>query len=379
MKSVLIFVLVVLTFSLWAEDKTWQTKMNELSSAMSDAIPFLYPDPGKDPKGLGEKIKNIYEISKTLDVGFDHAQKVKDMDPALPYLAAMLKGDIERAYTSFQEGHVDYAKQVIRSTTSYCIACHTRTKSGAEFPLLAAYAKPLQSASWITRIEFMAASRQFDSVLSEVIGKLQATGTPGVSALDLERGAKIALSVAVRVKKDPDKAIFLARAMDKSASASFSMKEGAKVWEADIRTWQKDKAKKYVTDQEMLTAARQLIDKAQNPGPGVGFHDEVKYLRATVLMHDLMKQFPQSPSLAEALYRIGQSYSALQDLGVWSLHDMYFQACIDKSPNTEISEKCFKEYERSMVLGYSGSSGTHIPTTVKRHLEQLKKKATWVK
>ncbi len=370
----LLAVLLIGTVAAGAEGKTWQGKMRDLSNALSEAIPFLYPDPSQDVKGLNEKVKKIYEISKGLDVKFDHAQKVKDFDPALPYLAGMLKQDIERAYLSMQDGNPEYAKAVIRSSTAYCIACHTRTKEGVEYPLLSAFAQPLKKASWITRIEFMAASRQFDAVLVNVMGELAASGNPGISPMDLERGSRIALSVAVRVKKDREKAQFLARAIEKSPTATFSMKEGAKVWKADISEWQKDKTK-YATDEDLIKAARALVTKARRGSSPLGGHDEVKYLRATVLLHDLLRQYPLSEFVGESLYLIGQSYDSLQDLGTWSLQDVYFLACIDQVPHTKMSDQCYKEYERSITLGYSGSSGVHVPKQVKKHLETLKLKA----
>lgn len=364
-----------LALPVYAEEKSWRAKMNELSVAMSEAITYLFPDPNRDVKGLGEKIKKIHEITNGLDVMSDHVRKAKDFDPALPYLAAMFKEDIERADAAMQEGNVDYAKAVLRSSTAYCIACHTRTKGGAEFPLIAAYADPLKTASWINKIEFMTASRQFDSVLSQVTTALTSEAKPGVNALDLERATRLALSVAVRVKNDPAKARALARAVTRSPIASFSLKEGAKVWEDDIRLWEKERSKKYGKDVDLLNAAKALVDQALKSKDPIGGHDEVKYLRASMLMHDLLKNFPDSKLHGEALYVIGMSYRTIQDLGVWSLHDKYFQACIDAQPHSTLAERCFKEYETSVVLGYSGSSGVHVPGSIKRHLERLSQKA----
>lgn len=364
---------LIWTTCIHAEEKSWQAKMSELSQALGDAIPFLYPDPTRDVKSLNEKITRIYELSQKLDIGYDHIQKVKDADPALPYLAGQMKQDIERAYLSVQDGHAEYAKAVIRSSTAYCVACHTRTKSGTEFPLMKAFAEPLKKASWITKIEFLAASRQFDAVMSEVMGKLSQPLTPGLSALDLERATRMALSIAVRVKKSPTKASFLAEAVTKSSSATVAMKQSAEVWKKDIAAWQKDRSK-FESDEDLLKAARTLVEPATSQDP-LGGHAEVKYLRATVLMHELLKTYPKSVNIAEALYIIGVSYRALQDLGLWSLQDMYFMACIDQAPHTKLSQTCYKEYESSVTLGYSGSSGIHIPKAVRTHLDKLKEKA----
>ncbi|NJM09967.1 MAG: hypothetical protein HC883_03500 [Bdellovibrionaceae bacterium] len=54
---------------------------------------------------------------------------------------------------------------------------------------------------------------------------------------------------------------------------------------------------------------------------------------------------------------------------------MYYTACIEKVPHSGLAEQCFKAYEESITLGYSGSSGTHIPSAVRKHLNNLKEKA----
>lgn len=346
--------------------------MQELAAALGDAVPFLYPDPSQDSKALTKKMKRIYEITKQIDGKFSHAGEIPDSDPALPYIANLLKGDIERAYQGLQDGHTDYAKSVVRSSVAYCIACHTRTQAGVQFPLLSAFNESMKKASWIERIEFESATRQFDPAIAEVMKQLDSPSVTGISPLDLERASRIALSIAVRVKQDPDRAKFLAASVAKSPSATVYMKEGAKQWLKDISEWQNAKNQKYENDKDLIEAARGLIASQKADETAITSHSEVKFLRASVLMHDLLRRFPQSPYTAEALYNIGLSYEPLQGLGLWSLHEMYFLACIEKVPHSKIAEQCFKEYDRSITLGYTGSSGVNVPRAIRTHLKRLK-------
>lgn len=192
--------------------------------------------------------------------------------------------------------------------------------------------------------------------------------------MDLERGSRVALAIAVRVKKDPDRAAFLTDAILHSPNATVAMKTSARAWEKDIRQWQSEKNPSYSSDKDLLTAARKLIG---TPGSATAGDDDsaVKYLRASVLMHDLLREYPKSENTAEALYITGLSYEPLRELGLWSLHEMYFLACIDKAPHTKLSEQCYERYNDSVTLGFTGSSGTHIPAAVKKHLESVKQRA----
>jgi hypothetical protein len=355
--------------------KAWRAKMQDLAIALSETVPFLYPDPTSDGKQLTEKVKRIKDITSQLDGKLFHSMAMSDNDPALPYIAGLLKRDIDLAYLSLQEGHTDYAKSVVRNSIAYCIACHTRTKTGVQFPLLSAFDGPLKKASWIDKIEFQSGTRQFDSVLTEVMQKLDSPGNLGISTMDLERASRIALSIAVRVKQDPARAKFLAAAVVKSASATEFMKERAKAWSKDIGEWQDQKSRTYDSDGSLITAARSLIYRDENTDAPMSANSEVRYLRASVLMHDLLRRYPKSPYTAEAFYIIGRSYDSLGDIGLWSLHEMYFTACIDKAPHTKLAEQCFERYADSITLGFTGSRGTNIPRAVRKHLDALKETA----
>jgi hypothetical protein len=375
MKWTILFACVLtVTFADAEAPQAWRNKMGQLANALAEAIPYLYPSPDQDPKMLAEKVRRIYEITKTLDGKLDHAQ-LPDSDPALPYIAGLLKDDIERASESLKEGHTEYAKGVVRSSVAYCIACHTRTKGGAEFPLLKAFNEPLKRGSWIERIEMQAATRQFEPVISEVMAQLEKKDSKAMSSLDLERAARIALSVAVRAKQDPERARALAQAVLKSPSSTYTMKESAAVWLKDISAWQNEKDKKFASDKEALEAARKLVQAGQNAELPIGVHAEVKFLRASVMMHDLLKKPLSDEQSAEALYIIGLSYDALRELGLWSLHEMYYLTCIKNAPHTVQAERCYARYDESVTMGYTGSSGIHIPKEVRDHLARTKKLA----
>jgi hypothetical protein len=116
-----------------------------------------------------------------------------------------------------------------------------------------------------------------------------------------------------------------------------------------------------------------LIAKAKK-SPSQG-HDEVYYLRATSILHEFLRKYPESREMPEALYLIGESYTPLQELGLWNLQEKYFQACIKEAPHTELAEKCYKRFEESVIFGFTGSSGTHLPPGLKRQLKLLKSTA----
>lgn len=374
------FVFLLLGRSVHAEKvvpKSWREQMGELSQALKDIGPDLFSK-SKTPgsKAFKAKAKKLYDISKAIDPDTSHGAQVPDQDPTLPYLSSLFREDMGRAYRSLQAGHIDYAKGVIRSSVSYCIACHTRSNSGAQFPLLSSFSSQLSTASWVDRISFQAASRQFDPVYNEVVRQLKGRQEKQVTAMDLEKGVQIALAITVRVKQSPEQAMTLAKSVFNSPLMNDFMKKKAQLWIKDIGDWQREGPRTYEKDADYLAQATQLVgildaksEAAWKPG------SEVKYLRASMLMHQMLGKYPNSPLAAEALYLTGLSYDVLQDLGIWSIHEMYYQACIEKKPHSELAERCYERYKESVIFGYSGSAGTFVPDIVQIHLKQLQRMA----
>lgn len=345
--------------------EAWRDTMKQIAKALGETVPYLFSSPVTDQKKLAEKVHNLTEITKKINLKDIHSVKYPDDDPALPYIADMFRSYLVRAENALQSGHVEYAQGVLKSSMNYCLACHTRHEAGTQFPLLDAFKEPLKKASWIERIEIEAATRQYDPVLAAVMAQLKEPNVPNMSSLDLERGARIALSILVRIKKDPVRSQLLAKAMEDSNKSTVSMKEAARQWQKDIREWQKDGGNK----EAGLKEAKRLIGSSREQ------NSEVRNLRATVVLHDFMQTKPDDKSTAEALSLLGQSYRNLGEIGLWNIHELYFAACIDKVPHSALAESCFRDYEESVILGYSGSSGVHLPKAVRDQLSGLRAKA----
>jgi hypothetical protein len=357
----------------------WNQKMSEMMAALSDVAPTLFSTDQADEK-MGEafkvKLKKIVDLSRQIDQSQGHlVSRAPDDDPALLQLSRLFRQDMERAQESLDAGQVEYSRSVLKSSISYCIACHTRSQGGAQFPLIGVFSKAMEKASWLERLSLKAATRQFDEALADTMRAVE-TPTPSTfKPYDIERATKIGLMIAVRVKDSPERAMLLAEAVAKSKEVSDSLRQNAKTWIKDIHQWQKTKDKSYKTDRDMMTAAREILGRIDDQEGVRTDGAEIRHLRASNLMYSLLRQFPQSKFNAEALYLIGNSYDALGDLGYWNLGETYFQACIHKAPHSELAERCYGRYENSVTLGYTGSRGTVIPGLVKRQLLEIKDQA----
>lgn len=346
-----------------------KSKMQGIAGALSDLVPDLFAKDGPDKKVFAEKVSRLNDQVADLEVPFDHSPKGVKGDPALKFLAGLFKENVNRAFQSAKDGNVEYSKYVLRSTTAYCIACHTRGKTGADFPLIKSFSAALKDAPWASRMEFYSATRQFGPAMSEVNSHL-ARGD-----FD-ERAIRVALAITIRVKRDPDQAKKLVLKIQNAKGVPEALKKRSQFWLRDIEAWRKESRRSYESDSELMTAARALMERAEEENGRSSGQNDIKFLRATLFTHDLFDRFPDSELVPEALALTGEAYESLMDFGVWNLHQLYYLACIDKAPHTPTAEGCFKKYETSVTLEYAGSRGLEIPSSVKKYMQKLKETAS---
>jgi hypothetical protein len=350
----------------------WRANMANLLGALTDLVPEMMTEDKDSDARFKEKSKQLVAAAAKIDLSKPHGAKAPDADPALKFLSKLFFQDMKRMGEVVDEGQISYAKSLARQSVSYCITCHTRNSAGSEFPLMKAFEGTLKNVSQVQRLSIYAATRQYDAAFNEAMGFFR---DDQVHSGDQNRIATIGLMVAVRAKNSPERALLLAEQIQRSPVANDFLKTKAAQWVSDLRAWQKDFSKPLKSDDKLIEAARAMM-KSESDVSGVkNLGSEVRHLRASTLMHSLLADYPNSKHTAEALFLIGNSYDVMGDLGYFSLGEVYFEACIDKSPHTDISRICFSRYKDSVVFGYSGSSGIHIPGAIQRHLNELETKA----
>lgn len=356
---------------------SWQAKMAEINQLLSELAPFIYDETAfNDPKNR-EKIAGLTNKLASGAHTIDQMKKkgasasAPDEDPALKFLSRDFDDAITRANQSFSEGHLAYSRSLLRTTVSYCISCHTRTSTHSTQPLIDMN-NLFANAGSAERIKYYAATRQFERVSEE----FKKTSEAKTEANDYEAAARVALSVAIRVQKDLDRAIQIAKLISENKNTSEATKADAKVWLKELDLWKKDAAGEPKDANSLLAAARELVIRGQilreEPGDSRG---DIAFLKGSSYLHELLKKKPNKAQTADALYYIGVCYEALRDLGFWSLHEGYYEACINEAPGTTRAVACYERLSDSIVAGYTGTRGTDLPAEVQRHLNSLKKKA----
>lgn len=353
----------------------WSGKMQDLSQALNKLLPLVSDTKAFNNPSNEVAIRDAASRLKKLSHQVRSSEKPA-ADPAYESIARMLDEDLARAVSALATGNRDYARLTIRESIGYCIQCHTQTASGPNFPKLELSFDP-SSLSPLGRGDFFAATRQFDRALSAYQEGVKDSAYAKRDVFGWERAVKSALAIAVRYKQNPAEAQKIARAVQTNKSAPESLKIAAKSWSKSLTEWSKQVASK--NQDPTLVLAQKLIDQA-DARQDLTDPQDVSYLRASALLHQWLSDNPAKPGQpnlerAKALWLAGRSAEASRELNFWTLHERYYELCIDDAPKTETAKSCYKLLSDSVITGYTGSSGTNLPADEERRLARLKAKA----
>lgn len=355
---------------------TWHEKMQALSKALSRLLPLVSSRPKFNKPENGPAIEDDTRQLRTLAHSLKTTSK-PNADPALQAMTQVFADDLDRALEGLRGGNRDYARQILKDTTSYCIQCHTQTNNGPDFPRLA-LAINTNELSSLEQAEFFAATRQFTPALEAYERVLNDPSLAKTDPFAWEQAARSALAITVRVKNDPKETSNLLSQIEAHPTLPETTRKAVKSWKKAVRDWSKEPKVTTYTESAALKKAESLLRIAQKSQEFPLDHSEdIQYFRASSLMHDLLGTEDRSPEVsAKALYLAGVASEATRDMNFWTLHETYYEQCIRTLPHTPQAETCFERLNDSVTLGYSGSSGTQIPADVRRRLSLMKSLAS---
>lgn len=297
------------------------------------------------------------------------AKDAPDQDQSLQIIGGLFAQETQRTAKLLSLGYRSYARDRLRATLGYCMACHTRAP-GMSVPGLPndpriASLRPLERAS------YYASTRQFDRAL-DAYEKVVTGPEASVNPFDRERAARSALAIAVRVRQDPDRSLQVVQAYMGTPKLPEFMREIASQWKGSIEQWKKEPPRRELTDDGLYAEATRLLsDARQMQKSPTDRNAEVLYLRASDVVHELLQRGAKGPRAAQALLMAGMSYDVLDGLHVWELQEPYYLACVRTAPHSEIAQQCYRRYEESVLLGFTGSAGTNLPDDIRRQLEAV--------
>lgn len=311
----------------------------------------------------------IISLLKKLSSNFHGIDSIPSKYRDLPGFEANLKlvgQTLDDATYRLKEGKGSYAFWRLRGLSSNCTTCHTTYNVTAQFHDDGLDLKGLND---LERAEFLMASRQYDQAETAIDRALRQSSLE----IDKLKLLRYLLVITTRIRPDPkSSAEKLRRTLDSIDLSGIDRNE-LESWIMGLEEWSKDNARELGS----LVAVEALLKEgADFNKPAESSASAVKLLRATGALHALLAdpKFPLSER-SQALYLLGFAYSKLPFFFVDELPEFYLQRSIEESPGSASAQKAYKLYKELVTLGFTGSSGTHIPADISLRLRELYEKA----
>ncbi len=365
-------------------NQEWKIRMQNMLSDVLTLFPYAFDDTKIiDPASASKLKMSMKSLAKHSSELKKHTAKFTQedglkIDPSFPFIAEAFEREIKSAEYAFRSENSfnPQAQNYLRAAISKCILCHTQSEIGPEIKL-DQFKKHFATLSSSDKFLALAATRQFDEAMDEFAKTLRESKIVKTDQFKIDRDSKAALAIAVRVKKDPKRALSLINEIAESGSVSQTLLKDLKGWKKAVLAWQAETPMELNSDEELFSMAKGLIDSSRRKERSLDDYENasVSLLRASSYLHTLLSSYPNSLLRAKSYILLASTYDLLPGFNLWEIPDEYLGACIKENPHSEIGEKCFQDYKELVVLGYSGSSGIHIPTDVRKHLEKMKELA----
>ena len=99
----------------------------------------------------------------------------------------------------------------------------------------------------------------------------------------------------------------------------------------------------------------------------------VYFALASGLLHRFVNETSNpKPALAEAYYLLGVAESYMPRTSWISETDFYLETAVRLAPAAPFGRQAFLFLEEYLIMGYTGSSGLHLPSEIQQRLDELR-------
>lgn len=330
----------------------WVARMDGLAAVLTT---LLTDASNKDLDGEGRaRLKRDVATLRELAHGLTMMRSTPDSDPTIPLLLHELDAAIDEVARARDDRLGDAALAVAWT----CMGCHTRADLGTPRPI-AALAPVDKKLPPDVRGTVLAATRRFAEARATFRQAAFDENLARNEPTRWERSVKGAILLDLRINHDAKGALDVVEQVIHTPG-------GEAVW-AEASAWRKVLVPMARSDKPwprtlpaLEAEAQRLVAEAEARGP-TDAGSEILYLRATAVVHELLMRNPPKQLRPQALAWLGQSYRALKDLDIWSLHLIYDAACVEAAPHSVLAAECYARWLEGARSEFSGNGGGALP------------------
>ena len=351
----------------------WTAGMRRMASTLENLMPYAFSrEEFSNPRNERKVNHLIRSFAKNVKGVPRHAgEKLLGEDPIVKFAIDRLQTNANEAELAYQEGHVEFARNVLRQSMGLCFSCHTASEFGPQNRFSRIKLTSNFRIYPTERVNFYVATRQFNRAIDVLESVLKTPGQMMDDPHEQLQALRQYLALEVRVKKNPARAASLVESFLTQKNLPYFVASDAETWLQSLRRWQREKPSE--DSRTLFARARGLVQKGRELQAGDSYEGGyVDFLRASALLHESLRTSKNPMQKAKIYQLLGSSYNILANSGTWDLPEFYFEACVRSAPKTIIAKVCYRDFERAVVLGYSGSAGIFVPKEEQARMNELR-------
>jgi hypothetical protein len=357
--------------------KTEKQVMNEVAKSFVKLIPYMSDVTKFKEKESEKEIKDRLQFILNAFKTSGHVDKFKKTEFKATY--NVMVEHLDETIESFDTNHKVFAYKKLKATGQLCMSCHNMVKGGKKgFVKDIGKVKSDDFANKYDYAEFLYLTKDYrkadrnyrkwtEFVTSKVTSKNSlADDIVFKSAIKV---MTINLAVYFTPKKGRD---FLNRTLQIN-SLTPSLKSEFRAWNDALIPWMNWKRPSTISKTYLYDFIKKHLEPLEKDGEIMVNSEVLPTLLITKgLMDKYLQNSSRDESVAVAMYWKSVAERLVGFSYFFSLADMQLKSCIKDYPKSKIAKKCYAEYEKQMILGFSGSAGTNLPSDVKAELKSLK-------
>lgn len=320
-----------------------------------------------DPANREQLAEGLRELAAAAAVLERHGG---ERDAGFRYLSGSLAEDARATQFRFERGDYPESRYALHQLTNTCIVCHSRLPSDGESGLadqLFARAE-VSSLSARQRARLQLATRRFDAALN-TYEMMFADPLMSPTLFDIGGDLVDYLTISLRVRQDLERPRATLERLAGRPDLPPYMRRNLRAWLDALPRLSKEIAKP-----PSVERARNLIAQGNGVRGYAADRAGVIYdLAASSILHRYLDTNPEpGPETARALYLIGITDAWTQRSYWVSEAEFALKAAIRMAPKDPVARDAYLLLEEYVVLGHSGSGGTHIPPDLRAELQELR-------
>lgn len=352
------------------EDTPTQGIMQQIIAPLSRVLPLSFDDSSfesaKNRAAVSKDLKQLMESATHLE---DHARR---KDKAFDYIAKSLRNDARHAYRRYERGDYEEARFAVHNMTENCIACHESLPETHKVPPATGFfaALKIDRLHPLEKAHFYVVSRQFDDAMKTYEDYFTSSNVP-LNSIGLLGSFTDYLKIATNAKSDLDRPKKLIEKILARPDLPGHVKSQMSHW---LDAMQQLDSEKALAKTDVAAAHRVLAQGREMMEFPRDRNGTIHYVTAAAILNRYVHEHVEpTPDVAEAYYLLGVTESLLSHSYWISREEFDFETAIRMAPAAPFAEKAYALLEESYTVGFSGSSGTHIPPDVKALLVELRK------